>query len=308
MPKLSIIIPTFNRVETLKICINHIKKSSIDPKTYEIIVVNDGSTDGTKKFLETQKNIIALNQENQGQAVARNKAIKKAKGEIILFIGDDIFIDKNLLKEHIESHKKHPQKNYAVLGFIDWDPKIKISPLMRWLTNDHKPNFLKKFEGPQFAFHRLKNNKFADYRFFYTSNISLKKSLLETNPFDLKLNGYGFEDIELGFRLTKNEDLKLIYNKKAKAFHHHEIKLQDLKNRMISIGKSAIKFQKIHPELKVVPNTKKKLAFHLISNPLSLLILNLISTLTFNLLKPIYYYALSKRYFLIGLKKQNLAK
>ena len=208
---------------------------------------------------------------------------------MILFIGDDMLPEENALQEHILTHKKHPQSNFAVLGLVLWHPEIKTTPFMKWLVNGKKG-------GTQFAYDLLENRKEADYNFFYTANISIKKKLLSKHRFDSDFTSYGWEDIELGYRLTKEENLRLLYNPKAVVYHHHEIDEKSLANRMRSIGISAKIFHQKHPELKKVPSPDKMLTLQIIScSPILAL------TKIFN--KNLYWYLLSKKYFLEGLKE-----
>lgn len=300
--ELSIIIPTHNRAPILEQCLERIFLNDFPKNKYEVIVVDDASTDNTQEICtkwQKSENLTYLKQKKSGQGVARNKAIDLAKGKVLIFIGDDIFINKNFLREHYEYHDQYPQKNYAVLGLILWDPEINISEIMNWSTNSSQ--IFGKFGGHQFAFEKLTHNKEANYNFFYTSNISLKKSILQDNKFDPWFDGYGWEDIELGYRLSKNYNLKIIYNSNAIAYHHHEIDLEQFKKRMYQIGKATHLFHHKHPELNKLPNLKKKLILNSISNKLSLTISSILNKVFQNKLNPIYFYCLSKHYYLKGL-------
>ena len=306
MLELSVIIPTHNRAEILSTCLEKLLENQFPKTKYEIIIVNDGSTDNTeevvKEIQKEHKQIRYFKQKKMGQGVARNLGMKEAKSEIILLIGDDIFVNKTFLEQHYKTHRLHPEKNYACLGLILWDPTIKISPLMEWLTNGS--SLFGRFGGHQFAYEKLENKEFADYNFFYTSNISLKKRLLEKNQFDPWFDGYGWEDIELAYRLEKKENLKILYNPHAVGHHHHEISLENFKSRMISIGKAAVAFENKHPEINKVPKGFKKFIFQILGNSITVFLLKIASKLSKQKLQPLYFYALSKKYFMIGLKQQ----
>ena len=100
MPKFSIIIPVYNIEEYLKECLESIINQSF--KDFEVICVNDGSTDNSleilQKYAENDERFKVLNQENQGQGVARNNALNIANGEYILFVDPDDFIELNMLE------------------------------------------------------------------------------------------------------------------------------------------------------------------------------------------------------------------
>ena len=95
--KISVIIPVYNVEKYLRECLDSVVNQSF--KNIEILCINDGSTDSSLKILEeyAQKDdrIVIINQENQGQGIARNKGIDIASGEYIAFVDPDDFIDLN---------------------------------------------------------------------------------------------------------------------------------------------------------------------------------------------------------------------
>jgi len=306
MVEVSVVIPTYNRSEILETCLNKLIVSNFPKTKYEIIVVDDGSTDYTeeaaREFAKEHTQIKYFRQSNKGQGVARNLGISKAKGNIVILIGDDIFVTKNFIEEHYKTHKHYDEENYASLGLTAWDPEIKVTSLMEWMSKGKA--LFGRFGGTLLAYDQLEGKKFADYNYFYGSNISLKKSLLDKHKFDPWFDGYGWEDIEFGYRLEKKEDLKIIYNPHAIGYHHHEISKEAYKKKVIQIGKSAKSFEDKHPELNKVPRGKKRILFEILGFPLTIFLLKILSKITLNKLRPLYFYALSKKYFLIGLKQK----
>lgn len=306
--QVSVVVPTYNRAETLKECLEKLIRQKFVRSEYEIIIVDDGSTDNTKQVVEefALKSPVSIRyfyQKNQGQGVARNYGVRNAKGKIIIFIGDDILVVNDFIKQHALFHRKHIKPNDAVLGFVGWDPRLDITPFMEWLVNGS--SVLGRFGGHQFAFEKLKGKDKADYNFFYTSNISLKRPILMKHPFDTRFSSYGWEDIELGYRLHKKEGLNIRYNPFAVGYHCHEIDEEDFKNRMRQIGKSAHLIHKKYPELKKVPSFLKKMIFIVISNNLTLYLLKKFYDIFGAECYTLYFYALSKKYFLQGLKQKS---
>jgi glycosyltransferase involved in cell wall biosynthesis len=302
--QISVIVPTFNRSKILQECLRALFRQTLPAKDYEVIVVDDGSRDETKavvkKFQEKHENLHYLYQKNQGQGIARNLGVEKAKGDVVVFIGDDIIVVPDFLTEHLRFHLRYPDENEAVLGFTTWHPKLTVTPFMSWMTNGS--SILGKFGGHQFAYEKLRDRKEADYNFFYTSNVSLKRALVDKYPFDPSFSNYGWEDVELGYRLYKRVGLRLFYNPQAIGYHDHAMSEESLAPRMRNIGSSAWIIHRKYPELKKVPSLPKKCAFWMLSNPFSLAAFRLVRDVTQGRFSALYFYALSKKYFLEGLR------
>lgn len=106
--KFSIIIPVYNSEKTIMRCLTSITDTML--KDYEIIVIDDGSTDKSKmvieEFAEKNKNIIILAQKNEGPSVARNRGLELAKGDIIIFIDSDDYVKPDYLQRLSETFDK----------------------------------------------------------------------------------------------------------------------------------------------------------------------------------------------------------
>ena len=94
--RLSIIIPMYNASQHIERCINSIYHQGLNVNEFEVIVINDGSTDNSleivKDYFTSYKNIRFFSQKNSGQGAARNLGIKHATGEYILFLDSDDFL------------------------------------------------------------------------------------------------------------------------------------------------------------------------------------------------------------------------
>lgn len=113
---ISIIIPTYQHEKEIGKCISSILNQTF--KDYEIIVVNDGSTDNTLKILESYKGKIKIiNQENGGASSARNRGFEESKGEFVLFCDADMILRSDMLEKLLEALKKNPDKSYAYSSF-----------------------------------------------------------------------------------------------------------------------------------------------------------------------------------------------
>ena len=132
----------------------------------------------------------------------------------------------------------------------------------------------------------------------------MKRSLLLKHPFDDSFHSYGWEDIELGYRLTKEVGMKLYYNPDAIADHYHPMDPESLFGRLKAIGKSAHILHKKYPELRKVPPVWKKMIFRFMTNPfflnLSRYFMKHFSGTKGHFL---YYYLVSKKAFLEGIEE-----
>ncbi len=241
-PDISVVIPTYNRVESLLKTLDLLAVQTYPCTRFEVVVVDDGSTDDTGPAVSAARakypyHLSYLGQRNAGPAAARNTGISAARSDIILLIGDDILPAANLVECHIRSHKKFP--GTAVLGMVEWPPDdLEITDFMRYLAP----------EGPQFRFLSIKDPMDCGFRRFYTSNISLGRKWFQDDLFDEEFPFAGFEDTDLGYRLER-KGLKIIFDKDAMGYHRHAITLDSYLTRMRLSGISGEIFKRKHPEV-----------------------------------------------------------
>src|SRR5262245_32603106 len=112
MPKLSVVIPTKNRAALLTKAIDCIEAQTVLREQYEIIVIDNDSTDDTRSLLE-QKSKIYRNlksgvQDKPGAAATRNAGLRRANGEVILFVDDDVQAEPTLIQAHLDGHRRNP--------------------------------------------------------------------------------------------------------------------------------------------------------------------------------------------------------
>ena len=238
----TVVITTFNRHEILARNLKALKDQ--DCKNFDVVVVDDGSVDDTWKILEEWKNINAefpltiARQVNTGQSEARNHALKYAKNDFIIFIGDDIIVEPDFVRKHLEKHKELKEP-CAVVGYTDWDcDKMLVTSSLKHVNQ----------EGHQFGYRYLKNGQETPFTCFYTSNLSLPRKILAVESFNPEFKTYGWEDIELGYRL-QNYGLRIIYAADAKAKHLHPMTLRNLYTRQLKIGRSIHHLYRLQPEL-----------------------------------------------------------
>jgi glycosyltransferase involved in cell wall biosynthesis len=151
MKRLSIIVPVFNVEKYLSKCLDSLLDQDIPKSEYEIIIINDGSTDCSAVICESYKNmnenVILISQENMGLGVARNTGIRQSKGKYIQFVDSDDYLEKNVLKQLVD---KMDSDNLDILRFnyqnvneqyIIFQPNKTIKPFVDYsdsITAGHK--------------------------------------------------------------------------------------------------------------------------------------------------------------------------
>jgi glycosyltransferase involved in cell wall biosynthesis len=239
MMKVSIVIPTYNQEEILAKTLDYLMVQDYPKGQYEIIVVDDGSTDGTQEMAKSKLGsgvgLRYFYQKQRGPHFARNLGMDKARGEIIIFVDSDIFTPSNFISEHVKFHQKFG--DVVVSG-----PTVRTNRLDNVFadTNRRKvKKWLFDFSGPSFI----------------TSNLSVKrKFLIRAGGFDEEFTGFGWHDWELGLRLKKL-GLKARRNINAIVYHYKKkINLSDLPSlckKKREQGGNAVLYYKKHPHFTV---------------------------------------------------------
>jgi len=241
----SVIVPTFNRVQELRRVLNAFEKQRPADLPFEVVAVDDGSSDGTAELLASWRSrrfpLRFVRQANAGPARARNRALGIASGEIVLFGGDDIEPHPDLVAEHVGEHLRRGDPRVAVLG------------LTRWPEGEDVTSTMRHIDGPgaqQFSYAVFENGAEYDFRHFYTSNVSLRRSLLNREPdgFSTAFPAAAFEDAELAYRLSRR-GMRIHYHAAALAWHHHRYDARRFFDRQVRCGAMADVLFGIHPQL-----------------------------------------------------------
>lgn len=239
---IGVIIPTYNRCEVLLSCLRHLERQTWTD--FEVIVVDDGSTDSTPRLLEeyqreTPLHLRSIRQDNARQARARNTAISALHAPICLIIGDDILASSGLVSKHLELHRQRPEIQVAGLGLTRWSESGQtVTKFMRWLEES----------GIESSYNDLLRGVRPDWKHFYTGNISLKTQLLRENPFNESFTRYGMEDIELGYRLERQRDLEVVFIPDALTHHLHPTNFRKACRRRFDVGSSCRLFHDLWPD------------------------------------------------------------
>jgi glycosyltransferase involved in cell wall biosynthesis len=133
-PFVSVIIPTYNRVELLKQTVESVRCQTYSD--YEIIVVNDGSTDGTANWLQEQVDIIKVNQPNSGIAASRNKGVSVGRGQWMAFLDHDDLWDHGKLQIQTDFIRSNPEVAMVAARHVRIGLRVGRSESNKWIKGD----------------------------------------------------------------------------------------------------------------------------------------------------------------------------
>jgi glycosyltransferase involved in cell wall biosynthesis len=236
---LSIVIPTYNRLPILEKCLRALERQHINAnhpiEGYEVVVVDDGSTDGTIDWLQTHQlelpHVKLFCQDHQGPAVARNLGVEKAQGDTIIFIDSDLVVTETFLQSHVDALRQG-EKDLGNDKLFTYGRVVNTA----------------NFEDPTSEPFKITDMSRA---FFATGNVAIARKWLEkAGLFDTQFQLYGWEDLELGVRL-KNLGLQLIPCPAAVGYHWHPAfslsQIPKLINQEIERGRMGVLFYQKHP-------------------------------------------------------------
>jgi len=240
----SVVIPTYNRAQTLLKVLAALESQTVGREALEVIVVDDGSTDATEQSVRdfrrgSRLDLAYQKQSNGGPGAARNAGIARARHPLLVFLGDDVIPGPRLVEEHLACHARHgASSDLAVVGYTTWAPSVKPSPFLRFIGE----------EGPQFNYAGARENTPLPWGFFYTSNLSVPRSLLDRVDSLFEEDLRIWEDGELGYRLLQ-AGMRLYYNPHAVACHDHETDVRRYCQRLVDAGRFSRILLRKHPEL-----------------------------------------------------------
>ena len=234
----SVVIPTYNRKPILEKCMRALEQQQIDATVvtgYEIVLVDDGSTDGTLEWLEQHSaefpHVRSHLQNHQGAAAARNLGVEQAKGDTIIFVDSDVVVTENFLQAHAEA-------------LLEGQQQVGSDRIFTYGAVINTCNF----ENPTSEPYKITDFSAA---YFATGNVAIARKWLEKSGlFDTRFQQYGWEDLELGVRL-KQLGLKLIKCPQAAGYHWHPPfsleQIPKLIDQEIQRGRMGVLFYQKHP-------------------------------------------------------------
>ena len=268
--EISVVIPTYNRKLKLKVCLDSLFAQIYPKDAFEIIVIDDGSVDGTKDMLcalsKINSNLRYFIQNNSGPAAARNLGIKQSRAEIIGFTDSDCVLDKHWVKRMVEAHGL--EKHIAAIGGATQVNSYNIKAQVSQFLSDG-------------AIETQIGGK-SETIFFPTCNVSFKRDYLISGFNELFPFPAG-EDLDFFWRLFKKGS-RFSYNKDIKVFHDCHTNLVSFLKQAYMYGCGNYLVQYMHQDHPLLKEIKTRNSFAFISG------------LTINIIKiPRFSYLLGKR-------------
>lgn len=230
--EISVVIPTYNNRDVLRETVRHLRGQTLAADLYEIVVVDDGSTDGTAQMLDELAAqpgaaVRRVSQANRGRSAARNLGVRTARGRIVVFLDSDLWAAPTLLAEH-HGHYPPGAARRGVQGRTVTHPESRVTPFM--LVKEMTPDLTIRRRRDLSPFHVT------------TRNCSmLREDVLDAGGFDETFSGYGWEDIELAIRMHER-GTRFEYEPRALGHHHHVEDLMGVREKLRQAGVGAVYF------------------------------------------------------------------
>ncbi len=206
-PLISVIIPVYNAGYCIERCLENLYSS--DYTNFEVLVVDDRSTDDTVKRASRFDCRIVRQTHNQGAAAARNRGGREARGEILFFLDADVFIQSDTLRIIVEDLV---EKNLAsaVIGV--------------YTKTQESKGFYSQYQNLFTIFNHEKSSDYISW--FWTAMGAVKRESFEdAGGFNEDYSGASAEDVELGYTLCR-KGYRILYDNRIKGihFHHHSLR------------------------------------------------------------------------------------
>ena len=238
MIELSVVVPTYNRAWLLDGCLRALVAQVETDAELEVVVVDDGSSDGTTALLEHYSSLLPLRferQSNRGQAAALNRGIELARGRVCLFLDDDVVAGPRLLAEHVRAQREHGEA--IALGNLSLQLPERAGGLARYVG--------RWWEGQYGAFER--GERTPTFRSCYSGNLSIPRAAL--------LDAGGFAewiprsfDVELAYRLER-AGLPIVFVPEARAVQIYGKGFGAIARDFEDAGRAAVAMYRREPAL-----------------------------------------------------------
>jgi glycosyltransferase involved in cell wall biosynthesis len=228
--KATIQLCTYNRAHLLGRVLDACFEQTVAPGEYEVVLVNDGSTDDTPAVIAAAQAratcpFTVVSRPNGGLAKARNSGLARSTGERVILIDDDVLPLPDFVHEHLRSHARRP---HAIVrgGAINVENFDDLPPPV-WSLGNYSGNY------------------------FWTTNVSVPlDTLLAVGGFNEEFAEYGWEDIDVGLRL-RFAGVKAVFNPRALVYHYkprpRAADVEKMLRQARAQARTAVQLAKLHP-------------------------------------------------------------
>lgn len=248
--KLSVVIPCFRGMKTMPALLASLERQTFQRNQFEVIVVDDGSDDGTRELLARTNGVRVIEQANKGPGEARNAGFDAAKGELVLFLDSDVDTHENLISTHVEYHTSHPEIAATGGSVI---PAGSYG-LLSWALTDHFCSWFNAHPG-------VKHSSQPEY--LPSLNFCVKKNMLLAEKQIRWLDGLKVTGEDVLFcRSLRTAGLKLAFVPQAVVRHCDRTNMKSYLHHMRRWGMHAPSVRGRCPELKygfLFPRSRAKL-------------------------------------------------
>ncbi len=230
MPALSIVVPTYNRWGQLTAVLDGLAAQTVPAEEFEVVVVSDGSSDGTDDHLRagrSKRPVVFVSQENNGPAAARNTGAAVASGELILFIDDDVVAEPECVAAHLSAHER-ANESTVVIGPLLTPERLPLTPWVAW----EQRMLYKQYDA------MARGDWAPTARQFYTGNASLEREVFARSGGFNPAFRRG-EDVELAYRLH-TAGVAFAFAFDARAFHHAERTYRSWQSNASAYGRNDV--------------------------------------------------------------------
>ena len=240
LPFVSVVLPTYNRADVVERTLEHLIAQDYPQELLEILVC-DNSSDATPEMVarvgaSATARIRLVSSNERLPAVKRNEGLALARGELVLFMNDDVWLRPGALLAHARAHAAHDGP-IAVLGHVEQSRQMAATPFIEW----YQP----------FAYDQIATlaDQPVSYRFFWSMNLSLPRQVMLDRQlvFHEDWANIGHEDVELGYRWSK-AGYPIIYVPGASGEHFHPHDLESACKLQYSVGRGLRDLHALIPE------------------------------------------------------------
>jgi GT2 family glycosyltransferase/2-polyprenyl-3-methyl-5-hydroxy-6-metoxy-1,4-benzoquinol methylase len=240
---LTVIIPTRERWPILERTLAALRGQTALPA--QTIVVVDGLDQRVPDALQGLTGVRYVVRERGGPGAARNLGVRLASTDLLLFLGDDMVPEPELVARHLERHATEPAREVAVLGHVGWHPEVARRRVNRWLDWSGTQFDYRQLARETDSTHPAPGHPEAGFGRFYSSNISLTRDLfLAVGGFDTAFE-FDYEDLDFGWRAGQ-AGMRLLYEPDAVALHLHAHDLDSIRRRFEGRGAAERRFATKH--------------------------------------------------------------